>query len=377
MKSQMIRVRRRSWTALLATLMLAISVSACGSAGGNDKDGEAGEVAANPTMEELAPKARQEGAVISIGMADTWTNFKDTWDQMKEKYGLKHSDTDMSSAEEIAKFAAEKNNPTSDIGDVGIAVAPTAVEKGVTQPYKTEFWDEIPDWAKDKDGHWIVGYTGTMSIMCNKSLVAKCPKTWSDMLEGDYQVNPGDVTRASQAQHAVLAAAFAFGGDESNIQPGLDFFKRMAEQGKLSKVDTNIANIEKGEIKVAILWDFNALSYRQEFGNPDNYEVNIPTEGSVVSGYATIINKWAPHPNAAKLARAYILSDQGQINLAKGFARPIRSSVQIPAEIEAKLIPSEQYANAKVHNINDFKAWENTTKELGMQWQEQVTAIIR
>lgn len=362
---------------MVVIILAVILVSACGNSNNINNNGEDSAGSENPTMEELAPKAMEEGAVISIGMADTWTNFKDTWDQMKEKYGLEHSDTDMSSAEEIAKFEAEKNNPTSDIGDVGIAVAPTAVQKGVTQPYKTEFWDEIPDWAKDKDGHWIVGYTGTMLFMCNNSLVSNCPKTWADLETGDYQVNLGDVTRASQAQHTVLAAAFAFGGDETNIQPGLDFFKRLAEAGKISKVDTNIANIQKGEIKVAILWDFNALSYRQEFGNPDNYEVNIPLEGSVISGYATIINKWAPHPNAAKLARAYILSDQGQINLAKGFARPIRSSVKIPAEVEAKLIPTEQYEKAKVHNISDFKAWENTTKELGMQWLEQVNAKIR
>ena len=52
--------------------------------------------------------------------------------------GLKHTDTDMSSAEEIAKFEAEKDKPTADIGDVGIAFAPVAVEKGVAQPYKTD-----------------------------------------------------------------------------------------------------------------------------------------------------------------------------------------------------------------------------------------------
>ena len=54
--------------------------------------------------------------------------------------GLKHTDTDMSSAEEIAKFEAEKDKPTADIGDVGIAFAPVAVEKGVAQPYKTTYW---------------------------------------------------------------------------------------------------------------------------------------------------------------------------------------------------------------------------------------------
>ena len=37
----------------------------------------------------------------------------------------------------------------------------------------------------------------------------------------------------------------------------------------------------------------------------------------MISGYTTIINKYAKHPNAAKLAREYIFSDAGQINLAR------------------------------------------------------------
>ena len=52
------------------------------------------------------------------------------------------------------------------------------------------------------------------------------------------------------------------------------------------------------------------------------------------------------NPNAAKLAREYILSDAGQINLARGYARPIRSNVTLPDDVKAKLLPAEQYANA-------------------------------
>lgn len=134
------------------------------------------------------------------------------------------------------------------------------------------------------------------------------------------------------------------------------------------------ANFEKGEIPVGFLWDFNALGYRDQI-DPNRFEVSIPKEGSVVSGYATIINKYAPHPHAAMLTREYILSDAGQINLAKGYARPIRSSVKLPEEVAKKMIPMEQYANARP--IKDFKAWENTAKMLPQIWQEQVLVYLR
>lgn len=326
------------------------------------------------SISDIEKKAKAEGTVVSVGMPDTWANWKDTWNDLASKYGIKHTDTDMSSAEEIAKFEAEKNKPTADIGDVGLSFAPIAKAKGVTQPYKPSHFDEIPAWAKDPDGHWVVGYLGTMAVMTNKELVKNPPKSFDDILKGDYKVAVGDVVKASQAQMAVLAAAMAFGGDEKNIQPGLDFFAKLAKQGRLSFTDVKVANWEKGEIAVGFLWDFNALGYRDKIGF-DRYDVMIPKEGSVVSGYATIINKYAPHPYAAMLAREYIFSDAGQINLAKGYARPIRDNVKLPDEIAKKMIPKDQYVNAKP--ILDYKAWEITAKKLPQMWQEQVLVNVK
>ncbi len=320
-------------------------------------------------LNELESKARAEGKVYSVGMPDSWANWKDTWRDLGEHYGIQHQDTDMSSAQEIAKFAAEKDNATADIGDVGAAFGPIAVRQGVTQPYKPSTWDDIPDWAKDQDGHWMLGYTGTIAFIVNNELVQKAPTSWQDLLNGDYQVTVGDVGVAAQANSAVLAAAFAQGGDESNIKPALALFAELARQGRLSPVDPNIANLEKGEVEMAILWDFNALSYRDQIDR-DRFTVVIPSDGSLISGYATIINKYAKHPNAAKLAREYILSDAGQINLARGYARPIRSTVSLPADVQEKLLPNDMYAAARP--IADQDAWEKSTRTLSRQWQSAV-----
>lgn len=325
--------------------------------------------ASDADLESLVEAAQKEGAVYSVGMPDSWANWKDTWADLKVNYGLQHQDTDMSSAQEIAKFEAEKKNATADIGDVGFAFARVAVKKGVTQPYKPTTWEEIPNWAKDKNGHWALAYTGTISFISNNNLVKNPPKSWDDLLEGDYKVSVGDVGVAAQANNAVLAAAFAQGGDESNLKPAIKFFSKLAKQGRLSFTDPGLANLEKGEVEVAILWDFNALNYRDQIDR-DRFTVSIPQDGSVISGYTTIINKFAKNPNAAKLAREYIFSDQGQINLAEGYARPIRSSITLPKSIQDKLLPNAQYAN--VHPVTDFKAWEKSARKLPRQWQENV-----
>jgi putative spermidine/putrescine transport system substrate-binding protein len=321
------------------------------------------------SIDQLVSAAKSEGQVYSVGMPDSWANWKDTWQDLHSKYHLKHQDTDMSSAQEVAKFAAEKSNATADIGDVGFAFARVAVKKGVAQPYKPSTWADIPDWAKDKDGYWALAYTGTIAFISNNNLVKNPPKSWDDLLKGHYKVTIGDVGTASQSNNAVLAAAFANGGDESNLKPALNFFAKLAKQGRLSFTSPSLANLEKGEVEVAIMWDFNALNYRDKIDR-SRFTVAIPQDGSVISGYTTIINKYAKNPNAAKLAREYIFSDQGQINLANGYARPIRTNIQLPAETQAKLLNNEQYKN--VHPIKNFKAWEKSARRLPRQWQENV-----
>lgn len=326
-------------------------------------------LAADHNIDALVKAAKAEGEVNSVGMPDSWANWKGTWADLASQYGLKHIDTDMTSAEEIAKFAAEKTNATADIGDVGHAFGPIAVQRGVAQPYKTSYWNDIPDWAKDKEGNWIVAYTGTISFMINNQLVKDAPKSWADLLKGKYKVTLGNVGIASQANSGVLAAAIAGGGNEKNLEPAFKLFAELAKQGRLSLTEPTLAYLEKGEVEVAVLWDFNSLSYRDQI-DPKRYTVVIPSDGSVVAGYTTIINKYAKHPNAAKLAREYILSDAGQINLARGYARPIRSNVPMPADVAAKLIPAEQYQSAKP--IQDFDGWAATGKTLPRLWQEKV-----
>ncbi len=71
------------------------------------------------TIDEITEKAKEDGEINSVGMPDTWANWIETWNEIEENYGIKHTDTDMSSAEELAIFANEASDATKDIGDVG------------------------------------------------------------------------------------------------------------------------------------------------------------------------------------------------------------------------------------------------------------------
>ncbi len=323
-------------------------------------------------VKAMEDAVKKEGKIVSYGLPDNWANWGESWQAFTKKYGLKHEDTDMSSAEELAKFAAEKNNPIADVGDIGILFAPEAVKQGVVMPYKNSHWNEIPDWAKDPDGHWCAWYAGTMAFVVRTDMVKNVPQTWKDLLKPEYKgmIAFGDPRQAANANWAVFAAAVANGGSEHNIAPGIDFFAKLYKSGNLIPVDPLLGAVQKGEAPISFNWDFNGLGFRDKLAESKiPLEVVIPRDGTVSAPYVSIINKWAPHPNAAKLWVEYVMSDAGQIALARGYARPIRN-VKLPADVAKRVLPASAYKSVKP--ISDWEAAVVAGKEIAAQWSSKV-----
>lgn len=370
---------------LAASLCMALLLSACG--GGSDTssgsaapttsgESEAAETALDLnslTLDEIIAGAKEEGKLESVGMPDSWANWGSTWADIESQYGIEHNDTDMSSAEELNMFETEKNSPTKDIGDVGHAFGPQAVEMGVVQSYKTSYWDSVPDWAKDPDGLWMMAYTGVTSFITNTDLVDNPPTSWEDVRNGDYKLTIGDVVTGATGQGVVLATAYAFGGGLDNLDPAFEFWAEMAEAGRIDPGDILLQRIQAGEVECGVTWSFNVFSYRD---NTPNYtfDIAIPTDGSIMSGYASVINKYAPHPHAAALAREYIFSDEGQANLAEAGAIPTRTDVEIPAEIQEATFSPDEYANAIP--ITDISEYDAVREVIAQRWQEEIIPLM-
>lgn len=320
-------------------------------------------------MEALIAAAQQENKIVSYGMPDYWANLGEMWETFQAKYEIaEHEDADLSSAQEIAKFLAEAENPIGDIGDIGIQFAPTAIQLGVCAPFKNDTWDQIPAWAKHPDGLWAVQYYGNLVFLVNTDLVETVPRSFEDLLQPEYQnmVSISDPQGAAQGNFTVFAAAFANGGDETNIQPGLDYFKQLVDADNLKPTSPDLANFQKGETVIGILWDYLALEFRDQLEGQVNFEVVVPEDASVAGPYASIVNRYAAHPNAARLMRNFILSPEGQVLYAKGYATPILPDIEIPAEIQAKRPPPEAYAS--VRTIDDWNQGFIAFQQIADEW---------
>jgi putative spermidine/putrescine transport system substrate-binding protein len=340
--------------------------------GWNDIVGATEATPAAPVVDTAAMEAaaKEEGEVISYGMSDDWVNLGNIWKAIEDKYQVVHTDTDMTSAEQIVRLEAEKNAPVMDVADIGYDFLGTLLEKNLAMTYKTAYYDKIPDQFKDPEGRWASAYWGAISFLVNTDLVENSPKVWDDLLKPEYKdmICSRDPRISTYATASVLAAAYAHGGGEDNVQPGLDFFEQLRSSGNWREgVVLNVAAVQKGECPISLVYDFDGFAKRDATGLP--LEVIIPSDATVGMIFAQYINELAVHPNAAKLSIDYFYSDEGQVMFAEGYAHPTRD-VALPEEVAAKMIPADAYGN--IHFPISLESFSAAVKAIVAGWNEIV-----
>lgn len=319
-------------------------------------------------LSALVEAARKEQKLVSYGVPADWGGYGQIADIMGQRYGLPQTDTDMVGAEILAKLAAERNNPLADVADLALQFAYLAVDQDLLLPYKHSKWEEVPDWAKDPSGRFSAAYLGTVVFVTNPRVVRNPPRTWQDLLKPEYRglVALQDPRRSGIAQMAVIAAAFANGGSESRLDPGIKFFAQLQKSGNLKPVSPNLDLLTRGEIGIAITLDLRATQWKKAI---PQLLLQVPQDGSTFAPYAPVINKAARRPNAAKLWVETVFSDEGQLAFARAGARPIRN-VRLPAAEAERLIPEAQYA--AVRAITQWERMDDIAQQVSRRWADEV-----
>jgi len=318
-------------------------------------------------MQTLMSHAKTEGKMQAIGIPPEWADYKDILAGFTSTYGVPVEykvEAEYSSAQELVVFKNSKTHPHGDIGDVGFKFGPQAIQQGLITPYIHSHWADIDASLKDPNGYWCTEYYGAQAFVINTDIVKNPPATFADLLNNSYKNMvgiDGDPRQANDAFIAVYSAALAHGGSLDNIQPGIDFFAKLKQKGNFTVARSSIANVSKGEVAIAVMWDYLGLGFRDQLAGKPNISVVIPSDGSLAGPYVSIVNKTAPDPFAARAWIEYIFSDEGQLFYLKGYAHPIRyqtlvAANKVPPDLAAKLPPASQYANVKFPSINQLNA---------------------
>ena len=318
-------IKARAFVTLAA---VALVVGAC-SSGSTASAAKTWKTAADGGgIDAVCAAGKTEGQVNLIATPPDWANYGKMITDFTAKYGIKvQSDQpDAGSQDEInaaKQLAGTGRQP--DIFDLGGAVA--LANTTMYAPYQVATWKDIPDVNKEATGLWTNNYTGFQTIGYDASVgnITKVADLADPAYKGKVALN-GDPTKAGAAFSGVVLAALANGGSADNIQPGIDFFKKLADSGNLLPVDPAPATIASGQTPIVIDWSYNnggQIAVLQPKGI--TWKVVVPSDAPpVASYYNSAINADAAHPAAARCWMEYIFSDAGQNTWLSGFALPVR-----------------------------------------------------
>jgi putative spermidine/putrescine transport system substrate-binding protein len=370
---------KRAGVLSLSGTALAAFLESCGNSSGGSTPTNV-NMAGPIDMQTLISHAKQEGQLQAIGIPPEWADYADILAGYTKNYSVPISykvEAEYSSAQELVVFKDSKAHPHGDIGDVGFKFGPTAVQQGLVTPYIHSHWSDIDANLKDAQGYWCTEYYGAQALVINTDIVKNPPTSFADLLANDYKNMvgiDGDPRQANDAFLAVFSASLAHGGSLDNIQPGIDFFAALKKKGNFTAARSSIANITKGEVAIAVMWDYLGLGFRDQLAGKPHIQVVIPSDASIAGPYVSIVNKTAPHPFAARLWIEYIFSDEGQLFYLKGYAHPARyqalvAANKVPADLAAKLPPASQYTNVKFPSLAQLNAAATVVNQ---NWGPQV-----
>jgi putative spermidine/putrescine transport system substrate-binding protein len=363
----------------LAAVAITVILAGCSSAA-------ASQNVLGATAGDSTKAADQAKTFETYGAPNSWANYGQEFTdfcQAKFSFDCNRKDRsqgeDMSSAEEIAAFDSEKNNPKAVLADIGILFSSAAEQKGVLSGYVPAAATKLPSYLFGKNGGWEATFVGVPGFVVNVDYLTSkgiaVPQTWADLAKPDYKglVGFGKPGSSGTATMAFVAMNLAAGGTLDDYTKGIAYAKTLLPNIQ-GVAEGNADQFEKGAVPIQIKYDFNLIALaNQEKAKKINAQVVIPSDGSIYAPSAIIMNKYdSAHGDFGKMFMDWILTDQGQTDFAKFGARPIRyvlGDLTLPDSAKALWLPDSQYSAVKTIDTSKIDI-----AKIADIWQNQVGA---
>ena len=308
----------KKFLALLLTLVMALSLAACGG-GNNDaqQGGDDGDTAQYPEyftgMDQLIADAQAEGELVVYGSCEE-EYLAAACQHFEELFGIKTTYQRLSTGEVQAKIEEENGNPSADVW-FGGTTDPYNVcaAEGLLEPYAaTNASHLISDMYKDADGNWYGIYKGILGFMVNtdelERMGLEAPADWADLLKPEYKdlIWLSNYNTAGTAKLVINTMIQKIGHDEG-IQYLVDLDKNIEVYTKSGSGPSK--NVGTGECVIGIGFLHDGITQIVDNGYT-NVSLIIPSSGTSFEVGATAIFKGAAHSNAAKLWIEYALSPE-------------------------------------------------------------------
>ena len=320
------------------------------------------------TVGMAAPAMADEA--VCYNCPPQWADWDSMLKAIDSKLGIHMPHDNKNSGQTLSQLLAERSNPVADVAYYGVTGGIKAANEGVVEAYKPEGFDDIPDGLKDPEGHWFAVHYGTVGLFVNVDALggAPVPQCFADLQKPEYRGMVGylDPSSAFVGYAGAVAVNHAFGGDLTNFDPAIDYFKALDENRPIVPKQTSFARVVSGEIPILFDYDFNA--YRAKYEEDGNYEFVLPCEGTIRVPYVMSLVKGAPEAELGKKVLDYILSDEGQAIWTNAYLQPARP-IELPADVAAKFLPASDYERAVAV---DYAEMEKAQSSFGERYLNEV-----
>ena len=303
------------------------------------------------------PGTASAADAICYNCPPEWADWAAMNAAIEERLGIEMPLDNKNSGQTLAQLIAERASPIADIAYYGVTTGIKAAEEGVVQAYKPTDFDTIPDGLKDPEGRWFTTHQGTLGFFVNVEALgdAPVPACFEDLVKPEYDGLVGylDPSSAFVGYAGAVAVNRALGGDLTNFDPAIDYFRKLAENDPIVPKQTAYARVVSGEIPILFDYDFNA--YRAKYDEDGEFEFVLPCEGTIVVPYVQSLVANAPHEENGKRILDFILSDEGQAIWTNAYLRPARD-VALPEDVASKFLPASEYERASSVDYAEMEA---------------------
>lgn len=307
-------------TVLLAGLML-VTITACG-------------------------KKEEHGGSLVIYSPNS-DALVDVTDVFAEKYGIEVEVLSMGTGECLERIVSEKDNPLADVLYGGLNYANTISYKDYFEPYVAAGDDKLPEAYQNTGGiatHYCLD--GSAALLVNVDEYTKLGldinefKGYQDLMRPELKdhIAMGDPAKSSSAW-AELTNMLLVMGDQPYDEAAWKWVEGFI--GQFSAVLSSSSAIYKGTVSgeyvVGVSYEDPCVGLL--VNGAENVKLVYPEEGAVWLPAGAGIVKNAPNMKNAKLFMDWLISEEGQNEIAKTTARPVNTEI---ANTTDKMLPFSQ-----------------------------------
>lgn len=320
----------KKFICLLLIIAMVVSLTACGGSSEKSAPSANDTAASSDTTGESG--SQSASSQEPSGSVMLYSSLKESQlEALKEAFMKKYPNIKMdyyaAGTSKIAtKLATEKQSGqiACDIvwvGDPSNYI--TFKEQGILEPYKSPEAENIDEKFKDPDNYYCGARLVVMGLAYNTVSVSEenVPKKWTDLLSDEFKdqiviTDPGESG----------TTFYLFAGMVNNDKYGIDFFKKLKENGaELESGTTTTHNkVAANAYKVCIAVDYVTQTLEKEGAT---IKFVYPEEDLIVVSSPIALIKGAKNLENAKLLYDFILSTEGQKLLSENDCTPIRKDV--------------------------------------------------